>query len=724
MSVTNTPRKAGPYTGNNTDVQYTFGFKVFADSDLVVTRAVIATGTESTLVLTTDYSVTRNADQDDDPGGYITLTAALADTYTLTLTSAVPDTQPAVFTNLGGFFPAVLNNALDRLTILVQQLKETVSRSLKLAVSTPTGFDATLPAPVPYGVLGFNGTADGFAVTDPSGSGALAGDLANKSDPTKGAGIVKAGNDLAYDADSVGAYITVRPDVRRFPSLAAFFAQASGKRNYLPGGTYTLTSLLDLSAVPLSNAEFIGVPGQTVITGAFGYALLMLGALNKVKFYGIEFRCNYVNATLSSNTGVVMSGNTDWIDSGFERCKFTAPSANTQGLAVFNRTVAGGTDTCVIDGLYVVDSELVSIGGIGCTIYNRQESADKYTAAKRVRFLRNKCKDLGLSGTNGFAISLDGFGSDFELDHNDVSNPLYIGIENTGWIDGSISHNTFRDLSTRDSRVISLADPSAGYTVTGITAIGNKCIDAAKRPAYASLMNKSTLMGNEWAVTGPGLGTGEAFQFIDSSDNRVIGDQYVSDNKRAVKFTSSAGDCKRNTITNARFDTSASGANTAVVSFDGANVSDNKVSGRMFKGTGGVKVEQINSAASNVTSDESIATSGSYTPTLTNVTNVAASTAYVCQWTRVDNDVTVFGRCDVDPTAGGSTTLDISLPVASDLIATENLSGIATAISPTVSTSAGIFADTTNDRATMRWVTTETANHSLWFHFSYKILPG
>lgn len=567
-------------------------------------------------------------------------------------------------------------------------------------------------------------SVDGVEDTGRAYDTALRADLASTSDAAKGPALIGLGQTLDYPSGTVGDYLNERPSANGSATLAAFFAQASGKRNYLPGVTYTLTSLLDLLAVPLSNCEFIGVPGQTVITGAFGYALLKLGALNNVKFYGIEFRNTYSNATLSANTGVVMSGNTDWIDSGFERCKFTAPNANTQGLAVFNRTVAAGTDTCVIDGLYVVDSELSSIGGIGCTIYNRQESADKYTAAKRVRFLRNKCKDLGLSGTNGFAISLDGFGSDFELDHNDVSNPLYIGIENTGWIDGSISHNTFRDLSTRDSRVISLADPSAGYTVTGITAIGNKCIDAAKRPAYASLMNKSTLMGNEWAVTGPGLGTGEAFVFLDSSDNRIIGDQYISDNKRAVRFTSSAGDCKRNTITNARLDTSASGANTAVVSFDGANVSDNKASGRMFKGTGGNKVEQINSAAGNVTSDESIATSGSYTPTLTNVTNVAASTAYACQWTRVDNDVTVFGRCDVDPTAGGSTTLDISLPVASDLIATENLSGIATAISPTVSTSAGIFADTTNDRATMRWVTTETANHSLWFHLSYKILPA
>lgn len=190
MSVTNTPRKAGPYTGNNTGVQYTFGFKVFADSDLVVTRAVIATGAESTLVRTTDYSVTRNADQDNAPGGYITLTAALADTYTLTLTSAVPDTQPAVFTNLGGFFPAVLNNALDRLTILVQQLKEAMGRSLKVAVSTPAGFDAQLPAPVPYGVIGFNNTGTGFAVTDPSGSRALAADLATTDNTDKGAALV------------------------------------------------------------------------------------------------------------------------------------------------------------------------------------------------------------------------------------------------------------------------------------------------------------------------------------------------------------------------------------------------------------------------------------------------------------------------------------------------------------------------------------------------------
>src|SRR5438552_1367658 len=36
--------------------------------------------------------------------------------------------------------------------------------------------------------------------------------------------------------------------------------------------------------------------------------------------------------------------------------------------------------------------------------------------------------------------------------------------------------------------------------------------------------------------------------------------------------------------------------------------------------------------------------SGSYTPRLTNVANLSASTAYTCQWMRVGNTVTVSGK--------------------------------------------------------------------------------
>src|SRR3989304_10106925 len=58
--------------------------------------------------------------------------------------------------------------------------------------------------------------------------------------------------------------------------------------------------------------------------------------------------------------------------------------------------------------------------------------------------------------------------------------------------------------------------------------------------------------------------------------------------------------------------------------------------------------------------------SGTYTPTLTNGTNVAASTAFECQWMRIGSVVCVRGKFNLDPTSANTTTiLGISLPVAS-----------------------------------------------------------
>lgn len=113
--------------------------------------------------------------------------------------------------------------------------------------------------------------------------------------------------------------------------------------------------------------------------------------------------------------------------------------------------------------------------------------------------------------------------------------------------------------------------------------------------------------------------------------------------------------------------------------------------------------------------------SGTYTPTLTGVTNVAASTAYQCQYIRVGAVVTVSGKVDVDPTAAVATQLGISLPVASNLGALEDCAG--TAAAPAVAgQSAAIYADITNDRAQMEWVAVDLANRSMYFTFTYEVI--
>lgn len=144
MTVSNTPRRAGPYRGDGTSVAYPFAFRIFATNDL---RVYIADtdGNERELARS-EYTV--NADiaaQPRHPGGSIRLHAPLPDGHLLTIISKMDYVQPTEFTNSGGFYPAVLNDSLDRQTIYVQQLEEIQSRSIVGAVN---GGSSTLSLPV------------------------------------------------------------------------------------------------------------------------------------------------------------------------------------------------------------------------------------------------------------------------------------------------------------------------------------------------------------------------------------------------------------------------------------------------------------------------------------------------------------------------------------------------------------------------------------------------
>jgi len=109
-----------------------------------------------------------------------------------------------------------------------------------------------------------------------------------------------------------------------------------------------------------------------------------------------------------------------------------------------------------------------------------------------------------------------------------------------------------------------------------------------------------------------------------------------------------------------------------------------------------------------------------YTPTLFNTTNVSASTAYNCQYIHVGTNVMVTGKVDVDPTAAGQVVLGISLPVASNFVNDGECAGTACAIA-VAGQSAGIHADTTNDRALLEWIAVDTSNRTMYFTFMYRV---
>lgn len=111
-----------------------------------------------------------------------------------------------------------------------------------------------------------------------------------------------------------------------------------------------------------------------------------------------------------------------------------------------------------------------------------------------------------------------------------------------------------------------------------------------------------------------------------------------------------------------------------------------------------------------------------YTPTLTNTANVAASTAQQCTYFRVGNAVTVSGQLSIDPTTTATlTTLGISLPIASAFTTAYQAGGTAAA-STVTDGAAAIFSDATNDRATLQYMCVDVTNHVMTFSFTYQIL--
>ena len=153
MTISTTSRLAGPFLGTGAAAAMPFAFKVFSASDVAVFR--------SGEVLPDGYTIALNSNQNGNPGGTVNISAG-ANTLgaSFFIGSAVEATQSASLPGQSAFYPKVIEDALDRNTILVQQLGEVASR----AFVSPLGEAAhTLPsrAELEGKVLGFE---DGKAV--------------------------------------------------------------------------------------------------------------------------------------------------------------------------------------------------------------------------------------------------------------------------------------------------------------------------------------------------------------------------------------------------------------------------------------------------------------------------------------------------------------------------------------------------------------------------------
>lgn len=125
MAVQNIPRKVGPMTGNGVLKEFPFSFKAVRPSDIVVkvSSGDDITAEETTLAYGTDYTVALNDNQNESAGGSVTFAEAPAVGSRIAITSETAIDQQLVLTNHDGFLPESLNEAYDKLTIIVRSSK-------------------------------------------------------------------------------------------------------------------------------------------------------------------------------------------------------------------------------------------------------------------------------------------------------------------------------------------------------------------------------------------------------------------------------------------------------------------------------------------------------------------------------------------------------------------------------------------------------------------------
>ncbi|ELI5664310.1 TPA: hypothetical protein HIB58_000854 [Escherichia coli] len=126
------------YTGNGVTTSFPYTFRVFKESDLAV-QVVDLDENIAVLALDTDYTVTGAGGYN---GGNVILSKALANGYQISISRELPVTQETDLRNQGKFFAEVHEDALDKLTMLIQQVRSWFSLALRKPSFVANYYDA------------------------------------------------------------------------------------------------------------------------------------------------------------------------------------------------------------------------------------------------------------------------------------------------------------------------------------------------------------------------------------------------------------------------------------------------------------------------------------------------------------------------------------------------------------------------------------------------------
>lgn len=248
------------YTGNAATTAFAFPYRFLANGDLTVTITTPA-GATTTQVLGTDYTVTGAG---LDAGGTVTMTTPPASGELLTIRRVLDLTQEVDYQS-GDPFPAETHEqALDRLTMITQQLDEALTRTLTLPPESNADASA-IDVEAVETVAGIAADVSAVAAVDNEVT-TVAGIAANV---TTVAGIAASIPAVAAVASDIPAVAAVDSEIVTVAGIAADVSAVAGVSANV---TTVATNIASVNTAAANIAAIIDAPTQAAAAAASALA--------------------------------------------------------------------------------------------------------------------------------------------------------------------------------------------------------------------------------------------------------------------------------------------------------------------------------------------------------------------------------------------------------------------------------------------------------------------
>lgn len=298
MTVSSSSNKAGPFAGNDVATVFSFPGRVLQTSDVKVYQRVVASG------VTTEVTsgITKALIGDGASGATVTFATPPTTGVEITLVRAVnmlqDDYDPSPNST---YYAEVLEGAIDKRVMQIQQVDEKVERSLRGAVTETV--DMTLPSSVSRAksLLGF----------DVNGAPIVAGGLPENANaaPVTATGSTnpRSLGDRFADVVNVKDFGArgdgVTDDTAAINAAISAAGAAGGGLVFIPPGVYALSNSNPLAA-SWDNYRAIYVGANDVHLLGAGIGATVLRLLNGANCHAIKFGQRVDGAVTVSNCSV------------------------------------------------------------------------------------------------------------------------------------------------------------------------------------------------------------------------------------------------------------------------------------------------------------------------------------------------------------------------------------------------------------------------------------